>query len=194
MARQSTKEMIIERANELFQQKGYENVTIIDICEACEISKTTFYYHLKSKEEIILRFYDQVTHDISVHLLSMLSKDNYFEQLLSGFYSLIDASSKFGPDFFSQMLISNLKCDHGSYDIRDELTNVAVMIIEKAQASGQIRNPNDPLILYRAAAFTFLGHEVTWCIKNGDHPWKENMKEQLIVIFDVAEEYRNPAI
>ena len=117
VARQSTKETIIERANDLFQRKGYENVTIIDICEACEISKTTFYYHLKSKEEIILRFYDQVTHDISAHLLLMLAKDNYFEQLLSGFYSLIEATSKFGTDLFSHMLISNLKVDYGSYGI-----------------------------------------------------------------------------
>lgn len=190
MVKQSTKETIIEKANELFQERGYENVTIIDICEACGISKTTFYYHLKSKEEIILRFYDKVTHNISVHLLSMLSKDNYFEQLLSCFYSLISESQKYGTDFFSQMLISNLKYNYGSYDFRDELTEVAVMIIKRAQAAGQIRNQNDPFILYRAAAFAFFGHEVTWCIKNGEHSWKETVTEELTAIFDVAEEFR----
>jgi len=190
VVKQSTKETIIEKANELFQEKGYENVTIIDICEACGISKTTFYYHIKSKEEIILRFYDKVTHNISVHLLSMLSKDNYFEQLLSCFYSLISESQKYGTDFFSQMLISNLKYNYGSYDFRDELTEVAVMIIKKAQDTGQIRNQNNPYILYRAAAFGFFGHEVTWCIKNGEHSWKEYVAEELTAIFDVAEEFR----
>lgn len=50
----------------------HENVTVVDIWEACSISKTTFYYHLKSKER-------------------------------------------------------------GSYNMRDELTKIAVMIIEKGQ-------------------------------------------------------------
>lgn len=42
MTNKTTKDFIIETANELFLEKGYKNVTVVDICEACNISKTTF--------------------------------------------------------------------------------------------------------------------------------------------------------
>ncbi|WMJ89481.1 TetR/AcrR family transcriptional regulator [Anaerocolumna sp. MB42-C2] len=190
MSNITTKDFIIETANQLFLEKGYQNVTVIDICEACKISKTTFYYHLKSKEDIILHFYDSVTHNISQYLLTILTKDNYWDQLLICFESLVKEASKFGTDFLSQMMISNLKEDYGSYDFRSELTDIAVMIIKKGQASGQIRNKNDALELYKASAYIFLGHEVTWCIKKGKFDWSKEIRTALENIYDVIPELR----
>lgn len=190
MPNHSTKEYIIEKANELYLEKGYQNVTVVDICEACNISKTTFYYHLKSKEDTVLNFYDSLTHSISQLLLSILSKDNYWEQLLMCFESLIKEGNKYGTDFFSQMLISNLKEDYGSYNLRDELTKIAVTIIKKGQEAGQIRNKSKAEDLYVASAYAFLGYEVTWCIKKGTFNWLEETRSALENIYDVAPEFR----
>jgi AcrR family transcriptional regulator len=186
----STKDFIIETANQLFLEKGYQNVTVVDICEACAISKTTFYYHLSSKEDIILHFYDSITHNISQFLMSILAMDNYWEQLMMCFESLITEGSKYGTDFFSQMMISNLKEDYGSYDLRDELTNIAVMIIKKGQDAGQIRNKSEAKALYIASAYAFLGHEVTWCIKKGKFDWLKEIRIALENIYDIAPEFR----
>jgi hypothetical protein len=87
-------------------------------------------------------------------------------------------------------MISNLKEDYGSYDFRDELTNIAVMIIKKGQESGQIRNNSNAEYLYKASAYTFLGHEVTWCIKNGKFNWQKEMRKALENIYDAAPEFR----
>lgn len=190
MPTRSTKEYIIEKANELYLQRGYQNVTVVDICEACNISKTTFYYHLKSKEETILNFYDSLTHNISQFVLTVFSKDNFWEQLLMCFESLIKEAHRYGTDFFTQMMISNLKDDSSSYDFRDELTEVAVMIIKKGQEAGQIRNQNDALSLYRAASYMFLGHEATWCMKRGNFDWLNENRIALESIFDVDPIYR----
>jgi len=186
----NTKEFIIEKANQLFRERGYQNVTVMDICKACNISKTTFYYHLKSKEDIILRFYDSVTHNISEYLMSILSADNHWEQLMVLFDSLVEEAYKYGTGFFSQMMISNLKQDYGSYDLRDELTRIAVMIIKKGQEAGQIRNKSNAEDLYIASAYTFLGQEVTWCIKDGKFDWQTEMRKALENIYDIAPELR----
>lgn len=190
MTNKTTKDFIIETANKLFLEKGYQNVTVVDICEACDISKTTFYYHIKSKEDIILHFYDSLTHNISQHLMSILAMDNYWEQLMVCFESLVAEAYKYGTDFFSQMMISNLKEDFGSYDLRDELTNIAVMIIKKGQESGQIRNKSNAEDLYKASAYAFLGYEVTWCIKKGKFNWKTEIRKSLENIYDVAPKFR----
>jgi AcrR family transcriptional regulator len=186
----STRDFIIEKANQLFLEKNYQNVTVMDICEACGISKTTFYYHLKSKEDIVLHFYDSITHNISQYLMSILSTDNYWEQLMVCFDSLVEEAYKYGTGFFSQMMISNLKEDYGSFDLRDELTNIAVLIIKKGQESGQIRNTSNALDLYTASAYAFLGQDVTWCIKNGNFDWRIEMRKALENIYDVNPELR----
>lgn len=49
-----TKEAILQQALFLFQKDGYEAVTMRDLAKACEISLGAFYYHYKSKEEIVL--------------------------------------------------------------------------------------------------------------------------------------------
>ena len=185
-----TSEFIIEKANQLFMEKGYQNVTVMDICEACNISKTTFYYHLNSKEDIILHFYDSSTHNLSQYLLSILSTDNHWEQLMVCFNSLVEEAYKYGTGFFSQMMISNLKQDYGSYDLRDELTRIAVIIIKKGQESGQIRNKSNAEDLYTASAYTFLGQEFTWCIKDGKFDWRTEMRKALENIYDVSPELR----
>ncbi|NDL67848.1 TetR/AcrR family transcriptional regulator [Anaerotalea alkaliphila] len=190
MENQPTRNFIIDTALRLFLEKGYKNATIVDICKACGISKTTFYYHLKSKEDIVLHFYDSIVHNISLRLLSILSQENHWEQLMVCFEGLVEEAYKYGPDFFSQMMTSNLKKDHGSYDLREELTEIAVTVIRKGQASGQIRNRSEARELYVASAYAFLGQDVTWCIKKGDFDWKSQMRRSLECIYDVAPQYR----
>lgn len=91
MAESATKEMIIEKANQLFQEKGYNQVTIQDICDACEITKTTFYYHMKSKDDLIINNYDIITENLTQLMVSLIAADNYWEQLWMCFEVLIPA-------------------------------------------------------------------------------------------------------
>jgi AcrR family transcriptional regulator len=44
---------ILDAAEKLFIEKGYEAATINDILEAVQIAKGTFYYHFKSKEDVL---------------------------------------------------------------------------------------------------------------------------------------------
>ena len=48
-----TQERIRECALSLFKEKGYDNVTVVQICEAAGITKRTFYYHFDSKEQLL---------------------------------------------------------------------------------------------------------------------------------------------
>ena len=68
----ATKDKVFSTAVGLFIEKGYNNVTINDICDACEITKPTFYYHFKSKQDIILHYYDHVIENLTPVLIQML--------------------------------------------------------------------------------------------------------------------------
>ncbi len=47
------RQRIIEKADELFYQHGYENTSFSDIARAVSISRGNFYYHFKSKDGIL---------------------------------------------------------------------------------------------------------------------------------------------
>ncbi len=48
-----TREQIIEAADQLFYQQGFDHTSFADIAGAVDISRGNFYYHFKTKDEIL---------------------------------------------------------------------------------------------------------------------------------------------
>jgi len=181
----NTKDRIFETAGRLFKEKGYDNVTINDICEACGITKSTFYYHIGSKQEIILQFYDHIIDNLTPLLIKMLDTINNWEQLMLLFEMLIQNISELGANVNKQLLIINLQKNQRTFDLRKNLEELAISIIRKGQKNKQIRNPGDPQQLYEAAAYMFTGYEYMWCVLDGNFDWKGQFYRSLENIFDV---------
>ena len=53
MPEASTREHIVEVADALFYQRGFDRTSFADIAEQVEISRGNFYYHFKSKDDIL---------------------------------------------------------------------------------------------------------------------------------------------
>jgi len=53
MDKKSTRDFIVESANQLFYEQGFEHTPLSHIAEEVKISKGNFYHHFKSKDEIL---------------------------------------------------------------------------------------------------------------------------------------------
>jgi AcrR family transcriptional regulator len=53
MTARSTREEIVDAADQLFYRQGYEHTSFADIAQAVQISRGNFYHHFKSKDEIL---------------------------------------------------------------------------------------------------------------------------------------------
>ncbi|WP_178022103.1 TetR/AcrR family transcriptional regulator [uncultured Paenibacillus sp.] len=53
MKGKATREHIINSADRLFYERGYEHTSFADIADSVQISKGNFYYYFKSKDEIL---------------------------------------------------------------------------------------------------------------------------------------------
>ena len=53
MNNRTTREQIVEAADSLFYRQGYEHTSFADIADAVQISRGNFYYHFKTKDEIL---------------------------------------------------------------------------------------------------------------------------------------------
>jgi len=49
----TTRESIIQAADALFYERGFEHTSFADIAEAVQISRGNFYYHFRTKDEIL---------------------------------------------------------------------------------------------------------------------------------------------
>jgi AcrR family transcriptional regulator len=56
--RQETTERIVEKGLKLFVKNGYDATTLDAIAEAAGISRRTFFYYFKSKEDVLLAAHD----------------------------------------------------------------------------------------------------------------------------------------
>jgi AcrR family transcriptional regulator len=53
MEKKSTRDQIIKAADQLFYQHGFEHTSFAHIAETVNISRGNFYYHFKTKDEIL---------------------------------------------------------------------------------------------------------------------------------------------
>ena len=53
MSDKTTRDQIVEAADQLFYRQGYEHTSFSDIADAVQISRGNFYHHFKSKDEIL---------------------------------------------------------------------------------------------------------------------------------------------
>ena len=186
-----TKEEISKAAIHLFLEKGYSHVTIQDICDEIKITKPTFYNYISSKEELILDLYDVTISSLVSNTYQLVDVDTHYEQLLVIFSTLIRDTKKYGYDLFSQMFIANLKENHHSFDMRDNLTTLCILIIKKAQDKKEILNTSSPEILYLAIAHMFTGFEALWCINKGIEDFENNFYQSLNSILLVSDELKD---
>ncbi|MEV6956585.1 helix-turn-helix domain-containing protein [Streptomyces sp. NPDC051183] len=62
--RGNTRQRIQDVALELFAEQGYEKTSLREIAERLEVTKAALYYHFKTKEDIIISIFDDVTRPI----------------------------------------------------------------------------------------------------------------------------------
>lgn len=72
----TTKKKIFTVAKQLILAKGYNQVTVDEICEQCSLSKGAFYIHYKSKEDIVRQLYrDDITEYMEEHYRAYIQEN-----------------------------------------------------------------------------------------------------------------------
>lgn len=60
-----THKLLIEALAELLNEKGFENISVTEICDKAMINRTTFYKHYTDKYDLVERGFETMLEDIS---------------------------------------------------------------------------------------------------------------------------------
>ncbi len=135
------KQYIIEKAREVFVEKGFKSVTMKDIVEACDISRGGLYLYFESTEDVFLEVLNQEKGEDA--LVGGVSKDSAPTELLTVFLKAQkkDLLSKKGSlimavyEFYFGNKVN--KKNNFIYKQFDEGVKILEKIIEMGIASGE---------------------------------------------------------
>ena len=100
---QNTKDGIIKAATDILKKKGYAYLTVSNICAVAGISNGTFFYHFKTKEELLTYYtHEKFAEFRQNHGFEAAVKNLPFDKKIIEFYSYwADYMVSMGLDFFS---------------------------------------------------------------------------------------------
>ncbi len=174
---QLIKHKMREAARTLVKQKGYEGVTIDEICAEIGVTKGTFYNYFHSKEEIIL---DEVAED-NLHyrnkLRSQVSKLRPGLAKLITFLRLAVAYENERDKEFTRLCyklrIADPKRALPLYPDKRELYKIVEELIVEGQSCGEIRQDLSSGQLATIVLYNIRGMVYSWCLPDTDFDLNE---------------------
>jgi len=125
--RRETLRRIAEQGLKLFLTNGYEATTLDAIAEAAGISRRTFFYYFKSKEEILLAWQDGgFTETLRAAVLEQSTKQSPLSAVKN---ALLGLTISFQADYKQARAMEGLMCANESLRIRHQ-----AKYVEKEQA------------------------------------------------------------
>jgi AcrR family transcriptional regulator len=138
------KDMIMETGIQLFGEKGFKETSIQDLMDELKVTKGTFYYYYKSKEELLKDIHLQYINRLVQHQESIINDEslNCEQKLYQIIYSLIHDIKKEGLTakvFFREMRhLSDENLDV-IVSKRDKFRLNIQSIVEEGIAAGEFR-------------------------------------------------------
>ena len=171
-----TRRKIFNTALNLIKEKGFDKVSVDDICAACGVSKGAFYHHFKSKLDIMSES-ESLINDMLENIQIHESDGSIKEKLLILMGSILDVAEKSGVEVTRQLTVVTT----GGHYIQQENRNTFAIhtrkliqqILTEAVEKGEL-SPETNKEASTEIIMTFLsGMIADWCIFNGAYSISE---------------------
>ncbi len=161
-----------ESAVRLINERGYNGVTIDDICQDCGYSKGAFYHHFRSKIDIVSALEADTNRRIEKELAGCRSAD-ILEKLELVFKIMVSGAVESGLEILRERCIYNLSGEYAN-DLHNE--SIAVksrdiireLIVESVH-EGQLKQDTPVDDILDSIMCFFTGTLCEWSIFNGEY-------------------------
>lgn len=191
-----TKRLILTRAMALIKEKGFDQVTLNDICAASEVSKHTFYYYFQSKEDLLRDFFELPKEVTASRLTSILSAEHHIDKYWNLTEPIVEFFEKMGPEIARRIVIANINRDLGTFDTsrrHEALHKAEETLLKMAYESGEIRNSTSVSDLRKVVFLQAMGLVAKWCMSNGSFDLKASTRSAMEIALDVEPSLRKGA-
>ena len=172
MKAQLIRQKLYDAAKSLVRQKGYENVTIDEICAEIGVTKGTFYNYFHSKEQMILDGIEEDNLYYRTRLHSKVAKLKPGLEKLFAFLKLAmdyeSSKEKYVSRLFYRFRTSEPFKMPFAYPDKRELFRITELLIKEGQSCGEIRRDFSSGQLATMVLYGIRGIVYSWSLPDMD--------------------------
>ena len=160
LERQARMDLILDSAEKIFIQKGYNDTSISDIAECADFSRTSIYQYFNNKEEIYLLILERYTDLLTERLAAAVVGKATAQEKITAFLEEMRRLIKEKPNFFTLYFIQRHEVEPRlSAELRThlnakrrEIENIFRDFYREGVERGEVRNirPKDASNLFFA--------------------------------------------
>ena len=176
----ATKEKIFRAAKNILKKKGYEELSIKNICEEAGVSNGSFYHHFKTKDDL-LSYYIEEQPGVDPDVLELPENaEEAKEAIIRVYLNYVAYCEELGVEFMA-----------GYYDTKNQALNVAIRTerpypivtvqnyVERAAEAGKIQLEGEIEGFTTDIRMIVIGNVFEWCLRNGEVDFAGNMRRSL---------------
>lgn len=162
----TSKSALSEKAIELFREKGYENVSVGMICDACGVSSGSFYHHFSSKDELISHYLNaEAAHHLSLTIIDIVDIEDPKERLWAVLEDITQYWLILGRELGKQLWSSIITNKVSVFFDTEEFEPVDALMMKLVKAcidEGVITRVDDPALVHQMLHSILVGVSVQW--------------------------------
>ena len=169
----NTQDKIYKTAVELIEIKGFQNITVEEICKKAGVSVGSFYNSFKSKNEILDTIF-KLADDYFLNVVANnIKTGSTQEKIIKYFIYYADYNVDRGIDFVKQLYTvkNNLFATKGR-----SMQVVLEKIIEEGQNKEEITKDMTAEEIVRFLFIAVRGIVYDWCLHNGEYDLTETTR------------------
>ena len=192
MAEKKTKQdkQIIETALKLFREKGYENVTVNDICARAGIARSTFYLNFSNKKEIIDRILADARLDREDFFGDFVVAENDFERMWILCDRYLTVAIELGAEVVATLFSLELMGELDILDLTHQVDEWMIQLCRNAQRAGIIRSPESAGVIAPMGVSMAYYTTYEWAKRRGAFDLRQAVRRREEALYDLSPEYR----
>ena len=171
------KENIAKCAIELFKSEVYDSVSVNEICEKANVSRSVFYTMFKGKRGILDYVVSKPQKNDDEGFRRFADAENDFERIWQLFERFIFIALDFGPKLTSRLFIIQFESPQGIRDAVHALDELFATLAKNCAKNGIIETEEPPELLSRIATDLIIHELYVWCSQNGNFSLRERARQ-----------------
>jgi AcrR family transcriptional regulator len=192
--KERTRQEIYRAAMELFVARGYDAVTVEDICEAADVAKGTFFLHFPTKDALLLEYGKEAARELAELLDSHHGGATVaLQKILSSLAERATRHAAIVQLLARELLARPAALANVTEQTRD-LSYLLAEIVERGQTAGELRRDIDPRLasaIITASYFAIVGE---WARRGGKFELASAIQQSLNVVLNGMAEKQGDSV
>lgn len=181
---------IADAAVGLFRDRGYETVSVGDICAAAGVARSSFYRAFSCKNDIIRRIFEHTDANSIVSVEELLAAENDFDRMWIIGDRYISLSRSLGPELSNTFMCMTARGEIDLLALGHSVDSWFIRLTRNCQKTGIIRS-REPAELIGPLMVDMVYHELyVWGMRKGNYPIRARARLVTETLVNLAPEYR----